>query len=92
MLLGRYPESVFAYLIIGLVVVGMVAGAFLSSRWAGERGWAYNKHNPRPRGSGIPSASFGQAFKPELEYVVDELRSERVRADRDEAGDDSDET
>jgi hypothetical protein len=75
--------------VLGLVALAVAFGLLASSRWAGERGWFYNKHNPRPSGSGVPPAAFGQVFKPDLEHTVDEMRSEQIRADQDEAGDDN---
>ena len=80
----------FVYLLLGLVVIGVVVGVVMSSRWAGDRGWVYNKHNPRRPGAGIPGGAFGQIFKPETEHVVEEMRSEQDRADQDESGDDLD--
>ena len=77
-----------AFVILGLVVAAVAFGVLASSRWAGERGWFYNKHNPRPSGSGVPSAAFGQIFKPELEHAIEEARSEAIRADQGEAADD----
>ena len=78
----------FGYVVVGILVAAVLFGLFASSRWAGERGWFYNKHNPRPSGSGIPAAAFGQIFKPDLEHAVEEMQSEQIRADQDEAGDD----
>ena len=78
----------FVYLLLGLVVIGVVVGVVMSSRWAGKRGWVYNKHNPRPPGAGVPGGAFGQIFEPEIEHVVEETRSEQVRAEQDESGDD----
>lgn len=77
----------FVYLVLGFVIIAVGVGVFLSSRWAGERGWVYNTHNPRPPGAGVPSGAFGQVFKPELEYVVEEMTSETIRAEQDESGD-----
>jgi hypothetical protein len=69
-----------------LLFILLVAWA-LSSRWAGERGWVYNKYNPRPRGSG----SLGlleSIYQPSIEHVIEERSSERARGSRDESGDD----
>jgi len=54
-------------------------------RWAGKRGWVYNKHNPRPRGSGIPGFA-DQLYQPSIEHVIDEQSSASIRADQDESG------
>lgn len=56
----------------------------------GRMRMVYNKHNPRPPGSGIPTAAFEQVFKPDLEHTVEEMRSAHIRADQDEVGDDND--
>ena len=58
-----------------------------NSRWAAKRGWVYNKHNPRPSGSGIPPGAFDQIFQPSIEHVIEEQSSERIRGDQDESGD-----
>ncbi len=76
-----------AYLAIGLVVAAIAFGALASTRWAGERGWVYNKYNPRPPGVGYTPGAFEEMFQPGIEHAVDELQSERVRADQDESGD-----
>jgi len=77
------------FIVLGFVVATLaVVGYALrrASRWAGERGWVFNKYNPRPRGSG-PMGSFEQIFQPSIEHVIDEQSSERIRADQDESGD-----
>jgi len=61
-----------------------------ASRWAGRRGWVYNKHNPRPNGSGIAPGLFDEIYLPSIEHVIDEQSSERIRADQDESGDQPD--
>ncbi|MFV1961745.1 MAG: hypothetical protein ACC658_07905 [Acidimicrobiia bacterium] len=77
---------------IGFTVFGVLATVFLlvfvaNSRWAANKGWVYNKHNPRPRGSGIPPGVFDQLFQPSVEHVIEQESSERIRAYQDESGD-----
>jgi hypothetical protein len=79
---------VIAYFVIGLVVLAIGFGVLASTRWAGRRGWVYNKHNPRPSGAGYAAGVFEEVFQPGIEHVVDERQSERLRADQDESGDD----
>jgi hypothetical protein len=76
-----------------LTVLGVIAAALLlvgfalnqAARWAGKRGWVYNKHNPRPRGSGT-SMLVDQIYQPSMHHVIDEQTSERTRAEQDESG------
>ena len=77
----------FAYLAIGVVALAILFGAFANTRWAGERGWVYNRHNPRPPGVGYAPGAFDEMFQPSVEHVVEERSSERIRADQDESGD-----
>lgn len=73
------------------VFVAFIAFVFwaLNSRWAGERGWVYNRHNPRPRGVG----SLGlleEIYQPSIRHVIEERASEKARGSQDESGDDPD--
>lgn len=71
---------VFAVLLVGVVSWAM------NSRRAGERGWVYNRYNPRPRGAG----SLGlleSIYQPSLEHVLEERSSQEARGDQDESGD-----
>jgi len=77
--------------VIGLIVLGVLATVFglvfaANSRWAAGRGWVYNKYNPRPRGSGIPT-TLDEIYQPSVEHVTEEQASEATRADQDESGD-----
>jgi hypothetical protein len=57
----------------------------MNSRWAGERGWVFNRYNPRTRGPG----SLGlleTLFEPSIEHVVEERSSERARGTQDQSG------
>lgn len=77
----------FAFLVIGLIAAAIAFGIVAGTRWAGHRGWVYNKHNPRPPGAGYTPGALEQMFHPGIEYVVEEQESERVRGDQDESGD-----
>jgi hypothetical protein len=68
-----------------LAFVGLVVW-FLKSRWAAERDWVYNKHNPRPRGLGTLGL-IETIYQPSLEHVIEEKASERARGSQDESGD-----
>ena len=76
----------FAYLAMGLMAAAIGFGLLANSRWAANRGWVYNKHNPRPPGGGYVPGAFDQLFQPSIEHVIEERESERIRADQDEAG------
>ena len=77
----------FAYIALGVVVLAIAFGALANTRWAGERGWVYNKHNPRPRGTGRTLGIFEEMFQPGIEHVVEERTSQDIRAEQDESGD-----
>ena len=59
------------------------------SRWAGERGWVYNKHNPRPRGLGTLGI-LEEIYQPSIRHVIEERSSERARGSQDESGEGDD--
>ena len=77
------------WLAIGLIPAVLIVSAVNRiSRWAGERGWVYNKHNPRRPGSGVGSLGlFEEVFQPSVRHVIEEQSSERLRAEQDESGD-----
>lgn len=77
----------FAALVVGALAIGLAFGIFASSRWAGERGWFYNRHNPRPPGVGLQQGGFDEIYQPSVRHVIEEEASERIRADQDESGD-----
>ena len=82
----------WAWLLVALIAALVVgrAGSRLS-RWAGERGWVYNKHNPRKPGSGAGSLGlFEEVFQPSVRHVIEEQSSERLRTEQDESGDEPD--
>lgn len=76
-----------ASLAIGLMLLAVGFGVLANTRWAGERGWVYNKHNPRPPGVGYVPGAFDQSFQPSVEHVIEARESERIRAEQDESGD-----
>jgi len=76
---------VVAALILAAVAV-VVFAARQAMRWAGERGWVYNTHNPRPPGSGT-SGQVASIFQPSIQHVVDEQTSQRILATQDALGD-----
>ena len=72
--------------LIAALLVGRAGNRL--GRWAGERGWVYNKHNPRRPGSGAGSLGlFEEVFQPSVRHVIEEQSSERLRAEQDESGD-----
>ena len=77
-----------AYFALGALVVGIVFGLIASSRWAGERGWFYNKYNRRPPGVGLQPGLFDEIYQPSIRHVIEEEASQRIRADQDDSGDD----
>jgi len=70
--------------IFGAVIVVMAWA--MNSRVAGERGWVYNRFNPRPKGAG--SLGLLEAiYHPAIEHLIEERASERARGSQDESGD-----
>jgi len=57
----------------------------LDSRWAGERGYVYNRYNPRPRRLGTLGL-LETIYQPSIEYAIGERSSERARGAQDESG------
>ena len=76
----------FGFVFIGVLVLAVVFVVLMNSRWAGSRGWVYNKHNPRPPGAGMPKI-LDEIYQPSVEHVIEHEVSERTRADRSESGD-----
>jgi hypothetical protein len=75
---------VLGILVAVLLFVLFVAWA-LNSRWAGERGYVYNRYNPRPRGLGTLGL-LETIYQPSVEYVIEEHSSEPARGTQDESG------
>lgn len=77
------------YVMLGIAVaVPLIVAWALNSRRAGERGWVYNKHNPRPRGVGT-LGMLEEIYQPSIRYVIEERSSQQARGSQDESGDDS---
>jgi hypothetical protein len=65
--------------------IGLTAWA-LNSRWLAERGWVYNKHNPRPAGTGTLGL-LEEIYQPSIRHVIEERSDAEARgAGRDERG------
>ncbi|HEX5631169.1 MAG TPA: hypothetical protein VFY15_05880 [Acidimicrobiia bacterium] len=70
-------------LVFGFLIVVFWAA---NSRTAGERGWVYNRYNPRTRGMG----SLGlleTIYQPSMEHVIEERSAEKARGDQAKSGD-----
>lgn len=70
-------------LVFGFLIVVFWAA---NSRTAGERGWVYNRYNPRTRGIG----SLGlleTIYQPSMEHVIEERAAEKARGDQADSGD-----
>lgn len=84
--LGRYAQGMVGVAVVLGVLAIAIGIVFVSrSRWAATRGWVFNKHNPRPRGSGAKML-LGQIYQPGIEHVVDEQVSQQTQADQSESG------
>jgi hypothetical protein len=79
--------SIVLWVIVGIFVLFIAVLSWaVNSRVAGERGWVFNKHNPRPRGSGT-LGFLESIYQPSIEHVIEERSSERARGSQDESGD-----
>jgi hypothetical protein len=80
------------YVMIGIFLTAMAVVAWaLNSRTAGERGWVYNRFNPRPRGGGTLGI-LEEIYQPSIRHVIEERSSEKARGSQDESGDPPPET
>ncbi len=71
---------VFSALSVG---AGALYGLHRIALWAEERGWIFYRNK---RGSAPWLGVLDQIYKPEIEYVIEEESSQRIRADRNESG------
>jgi hypothetical protein len=79
--------GIVLFLIVGTVVLFLAFVTWaLNSRWAGERGWVYNRHNPRPRRTGTLGL-LESIYQPSIEHVIEERSSQRARGTQDDSGD-----
>jgi hypothetical protein len=74
-----------AAIVIVFAFIGFVMWA-ANSRTAGERGWVFNRHNPRPRG-GSTLGLVESIYQPSIEHVIEERSSEKARGDQAKSGD-----
>lgn len=72
------------FIVIAVVAIALVLVFVANSRWAANRGWVFNKHNPRPSGSGIPMG-LAEIYEPSIEHMIQEQESEAARGDQDES-------
>ncbi|GMQ97916.1 MAG: hypothetical protein BMS9Abin17_0419 [Acidimicrobiia bacterium] len=74
------------FIVLGVIVTVLLLALVANSRWAANKGWVFNKHNPRPSGHGIPMM-LDEIYNPSVEHTIEEQASESVRADQKESGD-----
>jgi len=74
------------FIVIGVLGVAVMLVVVANSRWVGRKGWAYNTHNPRPPGVGVPRL-LDEIYQPSVEHVIEHGVSDRTKADRSESGD-----
>ncbi len=72
-------------------MIGVAVAVPLMVVWAlnsrmGERGWVYNRHNPRPSGVGTLGL-LEENYQPSIRHVIEERSSQRAGASQDESGD-----
>ena len=71
--------------LVSLVVIVAVVVAYGLRRllmWMGNRGWIYYGNSPGSIGAGALAAmEIASILEPEVEHVIEEIRSERARGD-----------
>ncbi len=75
--------------VLAIVVVFGFIGVVMwaaNSRTAGERGWVYNRYNPRPRGGGTLGL-LEEIYQPSITHVIEERSSQKARGDQAKSGD-----
>jgi len=85
-LIGVSGLAIAAITIVTAVLIVAVWAA--NSRTAGERGWVYNRYNPRPPGIGT-LGTLEAIYQPSMEHVIEERSSEKARGDQADSGDGS---
>jgi len=74
------------FIVLGVLVTVLSLVLVTNSRWAANRGWVFNRYNPRPSGHGVPMM-LDEIYNPSIGHVIEEQASESVRADQKESGD-----
>jgi hypothetical protein len=74
---------------VGLAAIGLY-GLHRLALWAEARGWIYyrTKHAP-PGAAGLAMMEVTSILHPQVEHVIEEVRSEQARAEQDESGEGS---
>ena len=71
---------------VGLALAGLY-GWHRLALWAESRGWIYYRTNHAPPGAaGLAMMEVTSILQPQVEYVVEEVRSEQAQAATDESG------
>lgn len=82
---SQYTGVMFGFIVLGVVVTMLLLVSVANSRWAANKGWVFNKHNPRPSGHGVP-LSLDEIYNPSVEHMVEERTSQLTRAQQKESG------
>lgn len=71
---------------LGLAVAGLY-GLHRLALWAESNGWIYYRTRHMPAGAaGLALLEVTSILQPQVEHVVEEMRSEQARAEQDESG------
>ena len=80
-----------ATLVISMVLVGFACTAYGLHRvavWMEDRGWIFYRTKRMPRGAGAMAAmEVAAMLEPEVEHVIEEIRSDKLIAEQHEAAD-----
>lgn len=71
-------------------LLGIIAAGYVIHRtavWAEGRGWIYYRSKTRPPGAaGMALLHMAQIVQPEIEYVIEEIQSQEIRAEVTRSG------
>ncbi len=77
-------------LVVSMVVVGAactVHGLHRVAVWMEDRGWIFYRTKRMPRGAGgMAAMEVAAMLEPEIKHVIEEIRSEKLISEQDEAG------
>lgn len=76
--------------LIGLAVVALFAAGYALHHlalWMEDRGWIFYRTKGMAQGSAASAAmEIASMLEPEVGHVIEEIRSEQLRAEQDESG------
>ena len=84
--MSMHPAVVGVLIVLSVAVVAYFVRRLLM--WMGKRGWIYYGNSPGWISAGALAAmEVASILEPEVEHVIEEIRSEKVRGEVSETGD-----